>query len=223
MAIILKNVEFSYQRESLNKIIDIEHFIVETGELVFLRGPSGCGKTTLLHILSGMLSVTKGDINVVGYRLNILNQQERDKFRANHIGYVFQQFNLIPYLNAIENITLANYFCEKKPTTIENVKSLLSSLNISKSDWNKPTSNLSFGQKQRVAIARALINSPDLILADEPTAALDNENQEKFISILKSHIRINKTTLIFVSHDESLAKKFDRSVIFSDINKRKNN
>ncbi len=224
MMITLNNVRFSY-RESPNKtVLDIPHWAVPENRHTFVHGPSGCGKSTLLNLLSGMLHTTHGEISVLGQRLDQMRNRQRDRFRADHVGYVFQQFNLIPYLNAIDNIQLASHFSTQRNTkTIRaEIEALLSTLNIDISDWQKPTAKLSIGQQQRVAIARALINKPELLIADEPTSSLDQRNRDNFMEVLMSLVDAHKMTLLFVSHDMTLSCYFERVEALAEINRSSN-
>ena len=221
MAVQLTRVQFSYGDDSQRQLLDIGQWEVTRGERVLIHGPSGSGKTTLLNILSGLLSCTRGEVSVMDQRLDQMSPKQRDQFRANNIGCVFQRFNLIPYLNAIDNIGLASTFSAGSNTRWRNEASaLLNSLMIEQTDWAKPTSNLSMGQQQRVAIARALINAPALLIADEPTSSLDSENRDNFLAILMELISKRDMTLIFVSHDMALAEHFTRLEALSDITQR---
>ncbi len=153
-------------------------------------------------------------------RLDKMTNRQLDRFRANHVGYIFQQFNLIPYLNAIDNIRLANQFSKRTPQSSlqENIVNLLSTFRIEDSDCRKPTEQLSIGQQQRIAIARAMINKPEILIADEPTSSLDKSNRDVFMSELLEMVSKTQTTLLFVSHDLSLSDSFDRIDPLSDIN-----
>ena len=215
----LHNVHYSYP-DTPNPVLSIPNWSVSAAEQVFVHGPSGCGKSTLLNLLSGMLIPSQGEVTVLGERLDQLSHRKRDRFRANHIGYVFQQFNLIPYLDAIDNIRLANHFSQQRVKTASSahIQALLTSLNIVAEDWRKPANALSIGQQQRVAIARALINKPQLLIADEPTSSLDLQNRDNFMSQLMSLVAEHKITLLFVSHDLSLSHYFDRTEALGDIN-----
>lgn len=220
MAISLQNVQFSYPEAPDKMVLNIRHWSVSPGEQVFVHGPSGGGKSTLLNLLSGMLKVRTGKVSVLGERLDQMSSRQRDKFRANHIGYVFQQFNLIPYLDAIDSIQLAAHFSACKRQALgDEIQELLATLSISSADWYKPTARLSIGQQQRVAIARALINNPELLIADEPSSSLDQQNRDNFMSVLMSLVDKHRITLLFVSHDMSLSQYFGRIEMLSDINR----
>lgn len=216
----LRDLTFSYSGLKGKAIIDIPSWSVRSQEHVFIQGPSGSGKSTLLNLLGGVLKASKGEIKVLGKSLNTLNQRQRDKFRAENIGYVFQQFNLIPYLNAIENVRLANQFApSKSKATDETLKKMLESLNLQEDSWYKASDQLSFGQQQRVAIARAMINKPKLLIADEPTSSLDQDNRNNFIELLMSLVMQHDATLLFVSHDSSLSHLFSRVELLSELNR----
>lgn len=220
MSIKLGNICFSYPDTPNKPIIHIPHWQLAPQERVFVYGPSGCGKSTLLNLLSGMLVPTAGELSVLDKRLDAMGHRQRDQFRADHIGYVFQQFNLIPYLNAIENIQLASHFCKREKTGAaqQEIEVLLQSLDVSSGVWHKAASQLSIGQQQRVAIARALVNKPELLIADEPTSSLDQHNRDNFMSMLMPIVEQNNMSMVFVSHDMSLSHHFERVDALSDIN-----
>lgn len=219
MTIHLKNLQYHYPESPDSSVLDIPSWDVTSQEQVFVHGPSGCGKSTLLNLLCGMLAPTVGEVSVLGSRLDQMDSRQRDKFRANHIGYVFQQFNLIPYLSAVENVQLATYFGNGSRSNIhqDEIETLLATLQITPDDWHKPTRTLSIGQQQRVAIARALINKPELLIADEPTSSLDQQNRDNFMSVLMSCVAEHHITLVFVSHDMSLSQYFNRIDALADI------
>lgn len=221
MAIDLLNVRFHYPQQPNHEVLNIPSWTVPVGEQVFIHGPSGGGKSTLLSVLSGLLIPDEGQVSIFGQRLDQMPNRRRNQFRANHIGYVFQQFNLIPYLNALDNIQLASRFAQRKkaPVLLGDIKKLLTDLNISASDWHRPARALSIGQQQRVAIARALINRPELLIADEPTSSLDPFNKEAFMALLMSMVSENGISLVFVSHDLSLSHYFDRVESLNVINR----
>ena len=218
---------------SQDLVLDIKDFQMQNHEKVFLYGPSGCGKTTLLEILAGVLVPQQGQVIICDNDLMKMSSMQRDAFRANHIGYIFQSFNLIPYLNVEENITLPVYLSQQRQKKLgaefshdllkEKVVELCTQLGIQ--DFiHKSVSELSVGQQQRVAAARALLGHPELILADEPTSALDFDHRERFIRLLFDVCQKAKTSVLFVSHDRTLQSLFDRSVSLLDINKvAKNN
>lgn len=222
MAIALKQLRFHYPNRPKQRILDIPTWTVPDGTKVFIHGPSGGGKSTLLNLLGGLLSPTEGTMQILGHTLNTMSRRQRDRFRAQHIGFVFQQFNLIPYLSAIDNIQLAAHFAKAnskdqiKATTNE----LLNELNIAPADRHIPTRHLSIGQQQRVAIARALINKPSLLIADEPTSSLDSANRESFMNLLMNMVDKQNMTLVFVSHDLSLKQHFTQVHCLDDFNQK---
>jgi len=208
--------------------VDIPELSIQKGERVFIKGESGSGKTTLLSLIGGINLPHAGRINILGKDTGQLKQSRRDQFRADHIGFIFQLFNLIPYLSVIENITLACAFSSRrkanaltKSKTLEDeAYRLLSHLQLQdRRLLNKPVSDLSVGQQQRVAAARALIGSPELIIADEPTSALDADTREHFLSLLLSECELSGSTVLFVSHDQALENSFDRHIHLSNLNK----
>ncbi|WP_218139582.1 ATP-binding cassette domain-containing protein [Thalassotalea agarivorans] len=198
--------------------LSIDHLTVTKGEKVFIQGASGCGKTTLLSLLSGVNRTHSGQLSVLGSQLSSLSGGQRDQFRADHIGVVFQLFNLLPYLTAIENVVLACKFSKqraqkaiaKSGSLEQEAIRLLAKLELSNQQLlNKPVGQLSIGQQQRIAAARALIGSPDIIIADEPTSSLDHEVSESFLDLLFTEIEACNATLLFVSHDTRLKERFD--------------
>lgn len=219
----IKDLKFGYNSSSL--ILDIDRLEIAKGETLFLHGPSGCGKSTLLNLLAGVLVSSEGSLKVLDQDIETLSQTKRDRFRGDHIGFIFQRFNLINYLSISENISLPCRSSKHRQKNLKNsmdheIKKLADHLNLTPF-INKTVSNLSVGQQQRVAVARALIGSPEIVIADEPTSSLDDEVTDKFIKLLLEECKENKTTVIFVSHDKRLAKHFDREVALNDINKAK--
>lgn len=221
MAIELMNVRFHYPEQPSQTVLNIPSWSLPGGKQVFVHGPSGGGKSTLLNLLSGLLMPNEGQVEILGKRLDQMTSRKRDRFRAEHIGYVFQQFNLIPYLNAFDNALLASQFSRrgKKSVAHDEIKQLFKSLNIAENDWHRPARNLSIGQQQRVAIARALVNKPQLLIADEPTSSLDSTNRDAFMALLMSIVTDSGITLVFVSHDLALSRYFNRVESLSDINR----
>ncbi len=219
----LQNVEFRYPT-SPSLVIQIPNLQIKKGERVFLFGPSGSGKTTLLEILAGVLCPQNGRVGILDTDIARLSSSQRDFFRGSHLGYIFQSFNLIPYLSVKENILLPVHLnLERKArlagrnldTEVDRICQRLGILDL----ITRPVTQLSVGQQQRVAVARALLGGPGLILADEPTSSLDYDHREKFIKLLFDVCDETGTTVLFVSHDRSLEKIFSRSVSFMDINK----
>lgn len=202
------------------QVLNIPQWQVARGEQLFLHGPSGSGKSTLLQLLCG-LRTGNGALKIAGTALNELPMAQRDHFRAQNIGMVFQQFNLIPYLSTLDNITLAAHLANTGLTTSaaqQRAIHLLAQIGLAQPVWKQPANTLSIGQQQRVAIARALINCPRLLLLDEPTSALDEANQTLFINALFHHLEQHpSTTVIFVSHNKQLASHFKRSVCLSEL------
>lgn len=223
MTINIEKLSYAYDPKGEEIILDIPQWRIAQGDKVLLHGPSGCGKSTLLNLISGILESSKGKVEVMGKRLDKMNERERDRFRANHVGYVFQRFNLFPFLNAYENVALSLYFsgiARPKNSRLE-IEALLTKLNLSKADCMKSVENLSIGQQQRVAIARSLIKKPGLLIADEPTSSLDEKNRNQFMSVLLDLITEQNTTLLLVSHDPSLRQHFSRVEALADIHKKR--
>ena len=199
----------------------------ERGSFWAIMGPSGSGKSTLLGLLAGIMAPQSGRIRVLGNRLDQMNGVERDRFRADHLGIIFQMFNLIPYLSVVENVTLPCHFSRSRQAQATRnsgiqteARRLLSRLGLADSAvLSRPVTELSVGQQQRVAAARALMGSPEILIADEPTSALDTDHRRAFIDLLFAECARAQSTLVFVSHDTSLAPLFDSSVRLADINR----
>ena len=209
----LNNLQFRWKGQIQNTI-DIGLLKVKQGEHVFIKGASGSGKTTLLNLLAGILVPGAGSISILEKDIGVLSLSARDRFRADHMGIIFQQFNLLPYLSVIENIVLPCDFSSRRKQQAGNVqetaKQLLEHLGL-KNDLNdRSVMDLSVGQQQRVAVARALIGKPELIIADEPTSALDTESRNDFLKLLFSEAEQQGSTILFVSHDPYIAEKFPR-------------
>ncbi len=219
----LKDVEFRWSQHKPPTLL-IDELNIAQGQHTFIKGPSGCGKSTLLGLLTGINQAQQGEVSILGNNLNKLKSSQRDRFRADHIGYIFQQFNLLPYLSVIDNVLLPCQFSRHRkantPAPIQNkAKELLSSLKLPEALFHQPVIELSIGQQQRVAAARALIGSPELLIADEPTSALDHDNRTHFIELLMAEAQKTQSTLVFVSHDPTLEPLFKRSINLMDINK----
>ncbi len=221
----LSEVVFSWNKNI--PILNIEHLYIQQGERIFIAGPSGSGKTTLLSLIAGIITPRSGAVNVSGQEINHMGGAARDNFRADHIGFIFQMFNLVPYLTVVENVTLPCRFsvlrrerATNQSASVENeAVRLLGKLGLNeKIAAGQNATELSMGQQQRVAAARALIGGPDIVIADEPTSSLDKGHREAFINLLFKECKLKKSTLIFVSHDTSLAPLFDRIIQLNDIN-----
>jgi len=205
-------------------VLEVPSFCVDRGERVFLHGPSGSGKSSLLGVIGGVLVPRAGTVRLLGTDLPALSPSRRDHFRADHVGFVFQMFNLLPYLSVVDNVTLAARFSKRRRRRAGDLRSearrLLGALGMDRpSLLNRPVTRLSIGQQQRVAAARALFGRPDVLIADEPTSSLDADARESFLSLLMQESAAAGTTLLFVSHDRSLGRLFDRSVALDDINR----
>ncbi|EGU36146.1 peptide ABC transporter ATPase [Vibrio ichthyoenteri ATCC 700023] len=218
----LSQVHFSWPGSNSPTLV-IEKLEVRRGEHLFIKGPSGCGKSTLLGLLTGINHPQQGSLTILGEDLSQLSSRQRDRFRADNIGYIFQQFNLLPYLSVIENVILPCQFSAQRKSRVSTdlkpqAQALLSKLHLSPSLLHKPVVELSIGQQQRVAAARALMGNPPLIIADEPTSSLDHDNRSAFIELLLEQVNQVNATLVFVSHDPTLEALFDRSVDLHHIN-----
>lgn len=219
-----RNLRFAWPGKP--PVIDIEHFRVARGERVFLRGPSGSGKSTLLGLIGGVLTPARGTVQLLGEDITALSAGARDRFRGEHLGFIFQMFNLIPYLGVLENVLLPAQFSPARAARIPGGdlpgegRRLLAALGLGSQDHlERAVTELSIGQQQRVAAARALLGRPEIIVADEPTSALDHDAREDFLRLLMNECRLQGSTLLFVSHDTSLAGLFDRVVSLPDINR----
>ena len=224
-AIQIKQLEFSW-KTNCPLTLDIKQLDIKRGERIFIKGASGSGKSTLLSLVGGVLVPQQGNIEILGKSINMLKGTDRDAFRADHIGFIFQMFNLLPYLSVIDNITLPLHFSSQRKQRVlqnssldEEAMRLLSHLDLTdKHLLSRPVNELSVGQQQRVAAARAMIGSPEIVIADEPTSSLDTDRRDAFIDLLVNECDASNSTLVFVSHDKTLESHFDRSISLNDIN-----
>lgn len=201
-----KGVEFNYDNQVFFKFQDID---LKSSENLLIIGSSGIGKTTLLHLLAGLLESSSGSIKLFEKELNDLSSHQLDRFRKNNIGIVFQRPHFVNSLTVKENLQLAQYIANKKDNN--RIENILKNLNIlDKSD--KKTNQLSQGEKQRASIALAIVNSPKLILADEPTSSLDDINCDNVIKLLKKQATDFGAQLIVITHDSRLKKHFKNSI-----------
>lgn len=218
---ILKIDKLTFGYDDKKPVLAIDHWQLKKGQKVFLQGDSGTGKSTLLNLIAGTMSPNAGAIEILQQNVSDLSARARDKFRANHIGFIFQQLNLIPYLSVLDNVLLGGQFVSggRDKSLDQHAETLLSALGIAAEMWHKTASHLSVGQQQRVAIARALVAKSELIIADEPTSALDHSNRDAFLDVLFRLVESQGATLIFVSHDASLAQRFDDVFSMETLNK----
>jgi putative ABC transport system ATP-binding protein len=223
----VRDICFRWQRQG-PIVLDVPNFRVAEGERIFIKGPSGGGKTTLLNLLAGMAVPESGRISILGRDIGTMSGARRDAFRAAHIGFIFQMFNLVPYLSLIDNVLLPCRFSAERraralarsPTLDAAARRLLEHMALDVDDLaSRPVTQLSTGQQQRVAAARALIGAPALVIADEPTSSLDADRRRSFLELLFREVEAAEATLLFVSHDATLEDRFDRAIALAAINR----
>jgi len=223
LAVDIRALDFSWPGQP--SLLLIDQLRIARGERTFLYGPSGSGKSTLLSLIGGVLAPRSGSVRVLDTELQALRPSARDRYRGDHIGFIFQMFNLVPYLSVLANVLLPLRFSSPRgkgltsPGAEQEAGRLLQSLGLGIELANRPATALSIGQQQRVAAARALIGRPALVIADEPTSALDSDTRAGFLDLLMTECQAAGTTLLFVSHDLSLATLFDRSVALRELNR----
>ena len=198
-------------------IIDVASFQLARAEQAVLLGRSGCGKTTLLHLIAGISAPDSGKILIDGRDIARLGESDRDRFRAEKIGYVFQTFNLMSGFSALENVMLGMTFARGKKDE-QRARDLLGRVGLSHRLSHKPSA-LSVGEQQRVAVARALANRPKLLLADEPTANIDPKHQQDIIDLIRGTCREEDVTLFLVTHSPEVAQQFDRAEYLDQFNR----
>jgi len=220
--IAVRNLRYAWPGAADNLVIDA--LDVPSGHTVFLHGPSGCGKSTLLGLMAGVLQARQGTVSLLGQDWAALPPGQRDQRRADHVGVIFQQFNLLPYLSVLDNVLLPCRFsarraarCEGSPAA--SAAALLQRVGLEAALHGRRADALSVGQQQRVAAARALIGKPDLVIADEPTSALDAALRDGFMDLLLGECAAAGSTLVFVSHDERLATRFDERLSLPQLNR----
>jgi putative ABC transport system ATP-binding protein len=216
-AVRLHGIEKSFgdgsSRLHVLKQIDLE---ARTGEIMMLVGPSGCGKTTLISIMAGTLTADAGEVEVFGSRLDKLSSRAVTRFRAQNIGFIFQQFHLIPTLTIVQNASVPLLIQGKSTSYAEKkAKEALASVGLGDRLKHRPT-QLSGGQQQRVAIARALVHEPRLIICDEPTAALDAENGQRVMELFETVARTPGRSVVIVTHDSRIYRHADRIAHMDD-------
>lgn len=226
LAVRLTDLRFRWQAGA-PCCLDIPSLAIAAGERVFIYGASGSGKSTLLGLLAGVHRPEAGYVEILGQDLGQLSGSGRDRFRVDHIGFIFQQFNLIPYLPVLDNVLLPCRFSRRRLAEARRdgkseqaeARRLLDALGLEGQLLAQPAHRLSVGQQQRVAAARALIGRPELIIADEPTSALDADRQDDFLDLLLEECAAQASTLLFVSHDHRLASHFTRELSLAALNR----
>ncbi len=221
----IDDLQFRWQGASAS-LLQIDDFKLAAGERVFLCGQSGSGKSTLLNLITGVQDGYSGQLQVLGQEMRSLRPAQRDSLRAASIGYIFQQFNLLPYLSVLDNAGLpCRLSPERKARAIASFGSvsraaltLMTELGLDADCFDRAVSSLSIGQQQRVAAVRALIGGPELIIADEPTSALDTAHRQRFMQQLLATCGERGISLLFVSHDNGLREQFDRVVSMEELN-----
>jgi ABC-type lipoprotein export system ATPase subunit len=198
-------------------VLDVPAFVLAAGEQCALEGTSGCGKTTLLHVISGIMRPDSGRVAIDGVDVTRLPEASRDRLRADKLGLVFQQFNLLPGFTALENVLVAMSFGSGSPDR-RRAADLLTAVGLSQRLHHRP-GQLSIGQQQRVAVARALANRPRAVLADEPTASVDTAHRRQVIDLLKNSCAEQGVALLVVTHDPAVAAEFPRRLRLEDFNR----
>lgn len=218
----IEQLEFAWPGDA-RPTLQIDELRLQAGEKVFLFGPSGSGKSTLLAVIGGLVRPQSGQVWFRDQDLTALRGARRDRVRAEHLGVIFQQFNLLPWLDLKANVVLPCRFSRARAARAGNVvqaaETLLEAMGLPRALWSRRADRISVGQQQRVAAARALIGRPALILADEPTSALDSDRRQDFLDLLFAQVEAAGSSLLFVSHDRALASRFDRALDLTDINR----
>ncbi len=214
LAFAMQELQFAWPHGPL--LLNIPRLQLRAGQSLFIHGPSGSGKSTFLGLLGGVLQAQQGSLQVVGHDFMQLRAAQRDAVRGQHLGFIFQQFNLLPYLSVFENIALParlhpqrmHRFRHRQEWPLE-IERLIRALGLPEQICHQPVHQLSVGQQQRVAAARALLGGPQLLIADEPTSALDADTQNLFMRLILDECQRHGTSLVMVSHDQRLQAMFD--------------
>lgn len=220
----LESLEYRWPGAAGFRLV-VPRLVLGMGERLLLVGPSGTGKSTLLALIAGIVAPQQGKVSLLGEDIARLSPARRDRFRAEHMGVIFQMFNLLPYGSAIDNVLLPLSFAPARKARVGDASAqtaearrLLERLGLDPdSVGRRRAAELSVGQQQRVAAARALIGRPELIIADEPTSALDTETRDQFLGLVFAELAESRASLLMVSHDAGLASHFDRTVRLADI------
>lgn len=214
LALEIRDLRFRWPGQTRD-CLHVEALTLQAGQGLLVRGDSGCGKSTLLSLAAGVLPAGSGQVSVLGQDWHKLGASRREKWRADHVGYLFQQFNLLPYLSPIDNVTLPCRLSALRSQRCggqvqRHAELLLEALGLGPELWRRPAAQLSVGQQQRVAAARALIGQPELVIADEPTSALDERRRDAFMQLLLQQCERAGSALLFVTHDHRLSVHFDQ-------------
>ena len=215
----VSDLVFRYRGQTRDALA-VKHLSVGAGERLFVHGPSGGGKSTLMSLLAGVLIAEQGTVLLLGTDWRLIGSSARDRRRGDHVGYLFQQFNLLGWLPVLDNVCLPCQFSARRAeraaarsgSVERDARSWLAAFDLAPDLWRQPAGRLSVGEQQRVAAARALIGAPELLLADEPTSALDTDRRDEFMARLLATCQEAGSALVFVSHDRSLEPHFDRSL-----------
>lgn len=215
LALQISQLRFRWPGQSQD-VLQVADMALPAGERLLVRGDSGCGKSTLLSLAAGVLLPSAGEVSLLGQAWQAMPARDRERRRADHVGYVFQQFNLLPYLSVIDNVMLPCRLSARRAQRSghpeQAAQHLLAALDLAPALWSAPASQLSVGQQQRVAAARALIGQPELVIADEPTSALDERRRDAFMQLLIEQCQQAGSALLFVTHDERLQAYFDHTL-----------
>ena len=216
--LVLNQIKKSYRQPNGDPtpILDVPEYRLNEGEQAVLIGSSGCGKSTLLHIIAGITRADEGQVFIDEVEITKFSESGRDKVRADKLGYVFQTFNLLDGFSALENVLLGMTFANKRISK-KRATDLLDRVGLSHRMSNRPAA-LSVGEQQRVAVARALANQPRVLLADEPTANVDPNNQQQIVDLIRTTCREENIALLMVTHSMTVAEQFDRVDPLEDIN-----
>ena len=222
----IENLRFAWPRAA-HDCLAIDRLRIAARSTLFLYGPSGAGKSTLLGLLAGVLAARQGRVSVLDTDWSSLSGARRDALRADHVGYIFQQFNLLPYLSVLDNVLLPCRFsslrrdraARRSGSMQADAQALLAHVGLAAGLWRRSAAELSVGQQQRVAAARAMVGAPEIVIADEPTSALDAPLRDGFMDVLLRECRAAGSTLVFVSHDQRLASRFDAQLSLASINR----
>ncbi|MBM4020639.1 MAG: ABC transporter ATP-binding protein [Planctomycetes bacterium] len=217
--IVLENVRKGFAMPGGERVdvLDVPSFRLAAGEQVALEGSSGSGKSTLLHVIAGIMRPDSGRVVVAGTDITTLSEGRRDRLRADTLGLVFQQFNLLPGFTALENVLVAMSFASGQPDRAR-AAALLEAVGLAHRLHHKPV-ELSTGQQQRVAVARALANRPAVVLADEPTASIDAAHQQQVVDLLRNTCTGHGVALLVVTHDADVARQFPRRLALGEFNR----